>query len=462
MTAQPSPRPNTRDTLPAHPETRYARSGNVSIAYQVVGDGPFDLVYVPGFVSHVELRWRVPSFASSLAGLAAFSRLILFDKRGTGMSDCASGAPTLETRIDDVRAVMDAAGCERAALFGVTEGVPMSILFAATYPSRTAALVLRSGFPRTMRAHDYPWGRSEEEYRQDLRRELAIFRSRDEAEKVVRSLAHWEEDEVPAIIDYLRLSTSPGSLEALVKMNKEIDVRQVLSAIHVPTLILHGSNDTIVPVDVAHYMGDLIPGAQVVEVPGSGHLHFGQDSGAVHGEVERFLSGVWEAGGWEAPEPERVLATVLFTDIVGATERAAKLGDRAWRQLLERHHELVRRQLTSFRGHEVDTAGDGFLASFDGPARAIGCACAIVEAMAELDLDLSAGLHTGECELVDGKVAGIAVHTGARVASIAQPGEVLVSSTVKDLVAGSDIAFQDRGVHELKGIPGEWRLYAVA
>jgi pimeloyl-ACP methyl ester carboxylesterase len=229
------------------PETRYASSGDVNIAYQVVGQGPFDLVYVPGFVSNIELRWRVPSFASILGGLAAFSRLILFDKRGTGMSDRVSGAPTLETRMDDVRAVMDAVGCERAALFGVSEGAPMSILFAATYPSRTAALVLRAGYPRTMRAPDYPWGRTEEEYRQDLQRELAIFGPRDQAKEVVRSLASWEEDEIPAITDYLRLSTSPGSLQALMEMNKEIDVRQVLPAIRVPTLIVHGSDDGASP-----------------------------------------------------------------------------------------------------------------------------------------------------------------------------------------------------------------------
>ncbi len=443
------------------PETRYTRSGDVSIAYQVVGEGPFDLAFVPGFVTHVQLRWEVPSFGPVLSGLASFSRLIMFDKRGTGMSDRVSGAPTLETRMDDLRAVMDAAGSRRAALFGVSEGAPMSLLFAATYPERTAALALRSGFPRTMWAPDYPWGRTEEEYRREMERDLRLFGPREQAEEVVRSRGWFAEDEVPAIVEYFRLSASPGAVEALALMNKDIDVRRVLPAIRVPTLILHGSEDTIVPIEVARYMAERIPGAKLVEVPGAGHLHFGLDAAAIQSEVERFLTQVWEAGGWEEAEPDRVLATVLFSDIVGSSERTAELGDRAWRVLLERHHELVRRQLVRFRGREVDTAGDGFFASFDGPARAIRCGCAITEAMRDLGLEVRVGLHTGECELVDGKVAGIAVHTGARVASHAQPGEVLVSSTVKDLVAGSGIAFQDRGTRELKGIPGEWRLYAV-
>jgi pimeloyl-ACP methyl ester carboxylesterase len=443
------------------PETSYARSGDVSIAYQIVGDGPFDLVFVPGFVSHVQLRWELPSVGPLLGALASFSRLIMFDKRGTGMSDRVSGAPTLETRMDDLRAVMDAAGSKRAALFGVSEGAPMSLLFAATYPERTAALALRSGFPRTMWAPDYPWGRTEDEYRRETERDLSLFGPREQAEEVVRSRGTFAEEEVAAMAEYLRLSASPGAVEALALMNKEIDVRHVLPAIRVPTLILHGSEDTIVPIEVARYMAERIPGAKLVEMRGAGHLHFGPDSAAVHSEVERFFKEVWASGGWEESEPDRVLATVLFTDIVRASERAASLGDRAWRELLERHHGLVRRQLVRFRGRELDTAGDGFFASFDGPARAIRCAGAIVESMPELGLEVRAGLHTGECELVDGKVAGIAVHTGARVASYAQPGEVLVSSTVKDLVAGSGIAFQDRGVHELKGIPGEWRLYAV-
>jgi pimeloyl-ACP methyl ester carboxylesterase/class 3 adenylate cyclase len=443
------------------PETRYARSGDVSIAYQVLGEGPFDLVLVPGFMTHIELRWTVPSFAASLRRTASFSRLILFDKRGTGMSDRVTGAPTLEARMDDLRAVMDAVGCRQAALFGVSEGAPMSLLFAATYPERTAALVLRGGYPRAMWAQDYPWGRTEEQYRHDVDQQLHMLGHREEAADIVRSLGAWEEDDIPTITNILRWAASPSSVQALAEMNGEIDVRDVLPAIRAPTLILHGSEDRIVPIDVARYMADRIPAARLVEVPGGRHLHFGREAPFVEAEMKRFLTEVWESGGWGEAEPDRVLATVLFSDIVGSSERAASLGDRAWRELLQRHHELVRRQLVRFRGKEVDTAGDGFFASFDGPARAIRCGCAIAEQMPELGLDVRVGLHTGECELVDGKVAGIAVHTGARVAANARPGEVLVSSTVKDLVAGSGLAFEDRGEHELKGIPGEWRLYAV-
>jgi len=338
----------------------------------------------------------------------------------------------------------------------------MSLLFAASYPERTAALVLRSGFPRMMWAPDYPWGRTEEGYRSDLERELRIFGPRDQAEDLVRSLGHWEEGDVPAIVDYLRWSATPGALEALLLMNKEIDVRHVLPAIRVPTMIIHGLDDTVVSVEVARYMANSIPGAQLVEVVGARHLHWGQDAVAIQSEVERFLTAIWEAGDWEKAEPDRVLATVLFTDIVGSTAKAVELGDAGWRQVLERHHAVIRRQLVRFRGRELDTAGDGFFASFDGPARAIRCACAIAEAVKDLGIDIRAGLHTGECELLDGKVGGIAVHIGARVASEAHPGEVLVSSTVKDLVAGSGLQFRERGVASLKDVPGEWRLYAVA
>jgi pimeloyl-ACP methyl ester carboxylesterase len=443
------------------PETRYARSGDASIAYQVTGSGPFDVVFIPPYLTHADLIWTT-SFAPALEGLASFCRLIRFDKRGTGMSDRVSGAPTLETRMDDARAVMDAVGCRRVAFFGSSEGAAMSLLFAATYPERTAALVLRSAYPRTMWAPDYPWGRSEEEYRREVDRDLGLFRSRDEALEAVlaRGLQFEDADQAQQWIDYYRWSGSPGAVEALALMNKEIDVRHVLPAIRVPTVVVHGSQDTLVPIDVARYVADRIPGARLVEVA-AGHLATGRAAVEMQEVVESFLTGIWEAGGWEEAEADRVLATVLFTDIIGSSEKAAALGDRAWRDLLERHHTLVRRQLVRFRGKEVDTAGDGFFASFDGPARAIRCACAIVDSVRELGLEVRAGLHTGECELVDGKVAGIAVHTGARVAAHARPGDVLVSSTVKDLVAGSGLTFEDRGTHELKGVPGEWRLFTV-
>ena len=443
------------------PQTRYARSGEVNIAYQVIGDGPFDLVFVPGYVTHLELAWRLPNFGDALRDLGSFSRVIKFDKRGTGMSDPVSGAPTLETRMDDVRAVMDAVGSRRAALFGLSEGASMSILFAATYPDRTAALVLRSPFARTLWAPDYPWGRTEEEYEREIENELRIYGPRARALEATGSLGRFDADELAAFLDYLRYGASPGMLEALLRMNKEIDIRQVLPAVRVPTLVLHGESDELVPSAAARYLVDQIPGARYVELTGVGHLALG-GAERINVETRRFLTDLWESGGWEEAEPDRMLATVLFTDIADATGKALEVGDRAWRELLERHHAIVRRELSRFRGREIDNAGDGFFAVFDGPARAIRCACTIVDRVRELGIAVRAGLHTGECEVADGKVAGIAVHTGARVAATAQGGEVVVSSTVRDLVAGSGIDFEDRGLHELKGIPGEWRLYGVA
>jgi class 3 adenylate cyclase len=442
------------------PETRYARSGDVSVAYQIVGDGPFDVILVPGFVSHVELVWSVEPRAVILRQLASFSRLIVFDKRGTGMSDRVAGAPTLETRMDDVRAVMDAAGSERAALVGFSEGAPMSVLFAATYPERTAALVLWGAFARMLVAVDYPMGSSDEEYRRELEADLRLFGTREEAEEVVRSIGTHDPEAVRLLADYYRRSASPGAVESLSRMNAEIDVRQVLPAIRVPTLVVHGREDQQVPFARGSYLAERIPGARFAPFEG-GHVPEGDAATEVVEEIEQFLSEVWDAGVWDEVEPERVLSTVMFTDIVGSSDRVVELGDRRWRELLERHHSIVRRQLLRFRGIEVDTAGDGFFASFDGPARAIQCACSIVEAVSDIGLEVRAGLHTGECELIDGKAAGIAVHTGARVSSNASPGEVLVSSTVKDLVAGSGIKFEARGTHTLKGIPGDWQLFAV-
>ena len=443
------------------PETRYARSGDVNIAYEVTGGGPFDVVFVPGYVTHLELHWKMPTFAPFLRQLSSFCRLIRFDKRGTGMSDPVSGAPTLETRMDDVRAVMDAVGSRRAAFYGLSEGAAMSILFAATYPERTAALVVRSAFPRRMWAPDYPWGRTEEEYEREVERELRIFGPREQARESVRTLGAFNDEEIDAFLEMLRYGSSPGTLAALHRMNRDIDIRHVLSAVRVPTLVLHGSEDRVVPIEVARYVASRIPAARLVELPGIGHLAIGR-SDPIASEIQRFVSEVWQSGGWEESEPDRSLGTVLFTDIVGSTEQAATVGDRRWRELLEEHHALIRRQLVRFRGRELDTAGDGFFASFDGPARAIRCACAITEGVRELGLEVRAGLHTGECELVDGKVGGIAVHIGARVAKEATAGEVLVSSTVKDLVAGSGLQFEERGAAELRGVPGEWRLYAVA
>jgi pimeloyl-ACP methyl ester carboxylesterase len=443
-------------------ETRYARSGDVHIAYQVTGDGPFDLVFVPGFVTHMEWQWRLPGFGDFLRQLGSIARLIRFDKRGTGMSDPVSGAPSLETRMDDVRAVMDAAGSRRAAFYGLSEGAAMSILFAATYPERVAALVVRSCSPRTMWAPDFPWGRSAEAYEHEMEQALRVYANRAEAHDVVRGLGMRTEDELEAYIDLLRYGASPGMLEALYRMNREIDVRDVLPTVRVPALVMHGTEDQIVPVEVGRYTAQRLRAARFVELPGVGHLALGGPSSErILAEIDGFLTEVWRSGGWEEAEPERMLSTVLFTDIVGSSDRAVALGDRAWRELLERHHSIVRRELVRFRGTEVDTAGDGFFVAFDGPARAIRCARSIVDELAAIGLDVRAGLHTGECEVANGKIAGIAVHTGARVAAHAAAREVVVSSTVRDLVAGSGIEFADRGTHELKGIPGEWRLFAV-
>jgi pimeloyl-ACP methyl ester carboxylesterase len=444
-------------------ETRYALSGDVHIAYQVTGEGPFDLVFVPGFVTHMELQWKMPGFDDFLNKLGLFARLIRFDKRGTGMSDPVSGAPTLETRMDDVRAVMDAAESRRAAFYALSEGAAMSILFAATYPERVAALVVRSCSPRTMWAPDFPWGRSEEAYQREMNQALRVYADRDEARRVVRGLGMRSNEEVEAYIDLLRYGASPGMLEALYRMNREIDIREVLPTVRVPALVMHGSEDEIVPIEVGRYTAQQLRAARFVELPGLGHLALGGPrADRIQVEMERFLTEVWQTGAWEEAESERMLATVLFTDIVDSTVKAIELGDRRWRELLERHHGLVRRELVRYRGREVDSAGDGFLATFDGPARAIHCASAIVDGVREFGLTVRAGLHTGECEIADGKVAGIAVHTGARVAAQANPNEVLVSSTVRDLVAGSGIAFIERGAYELKGIPGEWRLFAVS
>jgi class 3 adenylate cyclase len=314
-----------------------------------------------------------------------------------------------------------------------------------------------------MWAPDYPWGLTEEEYRREVELDLRLFGPRDQALETVKSRIELSDDSAagPWGADCFRWSGSPGAVEALALMNKEIDVRHVLPVIRVPTLILHGADDTRVPIDVARYMADRIPGATLLEQPATGHLATGNAAKQIVVEIQRFLMGLWENGGWEEAESDRVLATVLFTDIVSSTEKIAALGDRRWRELLQEHHRFVRRELVRFRGVEIDTAGDGFFARFDGPARAIRCAQAITEAVRELDLEVRAGLHTGECELADGKVAGIAVSTGARIAAEASPGEVLVSSTVKDLVAGSGIRFEDRGEHELRGLAQAWRLFSV-
>jgi len=444
------------------PETRYARSGDVNIAYQVLGAGPLDLVFAPGFVSNVELGWTVPGRGDFLHALGSFARVIQFDKRGTGMSDRVRDLPTLETRMDDVRAVMDATRSERAALFGVDTGGTMSLLFAATYPERTSALVLYGAFARTLWAPDYPWGLTEQEYLLRIEEVESSWGMREYGREIAgRYSPSIGDEQRDAWAAYLRQSASPGAIASFERMNMEIDVRHVLPAIHTPTLVLHRTGDRVVDIGAGRFLAEQIPGARFVELPGEDHSPFTGGFEPLVEATEQFLREVRSERAWEESEPRRVLATVLFTDIVGSTAKAAELGDARWRELLGEHHSLIRRQLTRFRGTELDTAGDGFFASFDGPARGIRCASAITEAVKELGIEVRAGLHTGECELLDAKVGGIAVHIGARVAKEAAPGEVLVSSTVKDLVAGSRIGFRERGSAELKGVPGEWRLFAV-
>jgi len=437
------------------PETRYAKSGGVSIAYQVVGDGPLDLVYVPGWVSHVELGWEYPDLARGLERLASFARLILFDKRGTGMSDRVPDdeLPTLEQRMDDVRTVMDAVGSERAAIFGASEGGNMSMLFAATYPERTIALCTFGCTAKRLWSPDYPWAPTPEQRQEGY----------DQVERMWTNGLDWA-DVAPSldaaalaeISRYYRRCASPGAAVALLRMNTQVDVRAVLPSIRIPAVVMHRTDDRDANVEEGRYIASMIPGARFVEFPGADHSWWTQGRDAILDEIEELVTGVRPL-----PDPDRVLATVLFTDIVGSTEQAAELGDRRWRELLDVHNGTVRRELERFRGREVDSAGDGVFALFDGPARAVRCAAAIRDGVGPLGIGLRAGVHTGEVELAGPSVRGIAVHIGARVAAEAGTGEVLVSGTVHDLVAGSGLDFEERGERELKGVPGRWRLFAV-
>ena len=440
------------------PDTQFTRTADdVSIAYKVLGDGPFDVIVVPGFVSHIELIWEMPPAVHMIQRLASFARLIMFDKRGSGMSDPVMGAPTLEERIDDVRAVMDAAGSQQAVLIGISEGVPMSILFAATHPERVRALVLYGGMARTTWAEDYPWATPAD----------ALMESSQEMAPYMNDGA-MVEIMAPTIADIpearrmwtriQRYGATPAMLERLFLMFLEVDVRAILPDVHVPTLVLHRRGDRAVNRRNSEFLAAHIPSAKYIELPGIDHAVYVGDIDGTVDEIEEFLTGVRRGG-----EVDRILATVMFTDIVSSTSRAAELGDRAWREMLEAHDALVKRELTRHRGHEVKSLGDGVMATFDGPARAIRCGVALTDAVHSLGLDVRVGLHTGEVEVFDDNdVGGIAVHIAARVGALAETSEVLVSSTVKDLVAGSGIAFTERGDHQLKGIPDTWRLFAVA
>jgi pimeloyl-ACP methyl ester carboxylesterase len=436
------------------PATKYARSGDAHIAYQVVGDGPIDFVYVPGWISQAEHYWSEPRIARYFNRLASFSRLILFDRRGTGLSDPVASAPTLEEQMDDVVAVMDAAGSQQAAVFAWLEGGAMAALFAATHPERTRALVLYEAMPRMSWAPDYDWALRPEE------REAMVQRPWGDGQLIMQlapsAAADAQLREWFARLE--RLAASPGTAAKLLRMNSQVDVRAVLPSIQVPTLVLHRADDQFIDIRHSRYLAEHIPGARYVELPGREVFSFGAGSDQLVDEIEEFLTGARHA-----PHAERILATVMFSDIVDSTSRAAQLGDRRWGELLGSLEGVVERELTRCRGRAVKALGDGFLATFDGPARAIRCATAIRDtARAQFEIDVRTGLHTGEIEELGRDVGGIAVHIGARVSDTAQPGEVLVSGTVKDLVVGSGIAFEDRGEHELRGVPGTWRLWAVA
>ncbi len=444
---------------PVRPKTRYVRNGEVSLAYQVFGEGELDLVMVTGWVAPMDSFWEEPRHAEFNDRLASFARVIWMDKRGTGLSDrvAQDRLPTLEERMDDLRAVMDAAGSERAALFGLSEGSSLCALFAAAHPERTTAFVSYGGFPKQIYDEDFEWmpdREALEEFAEGLREAW------EDVGGLLRLWAPTAADEPGAMEQFgrgLQRGASPAAAVAWLEMSMDADVRDILPAIRVPTLVLHRDEDMIIPSECGRYMARRIPDARLVELPGVDHLWWYGDHDALLDEVEEFLTGARRV-----PESDRILATVLFTDIVGSTSRAADLGDREWRRLVERHDEIVRSELQRYRGEEIKTMGDGFLATFDGPARAIRCACAVRDAIDRIGLQLRAGLHTGECERMNGDIGGIAVAIGARVGAYAEPGEVLVSSTVKDLVAGSRIKFEDRGLQVLKGVPDEWRLFAVA
>ena len=433
------------------PVTQYAKSGNVQIAYQVFGNGPINVVIVPPFVSNIENYWDEPDFSRWLLRLGSYARVAMFDKRGTGMSDRVGELPGVDQRIDDLRAVMDAVGIQEAALLGISEGGPLAALFAATYPQRCSALVLYGSFARftswlpTPEALDAFLGYVDQAW--GTGGSLPLFaptRANDQAFQ-----RWWGRFE--------RLGASPSAAKSLMRMNSQIDVRPILPTIRVPTLVVHRTEDVTINVEGGRYLAEHIPGARYIELPGIDHILFvGENAVDVDNAIEEFLTG-----SKASLIADRVLATVLFTDIVGSTEKAATLGDRRWRDLLDKHNSAILRNIVRFRGRETNTTGDGFLVTFDGPARAVRCACAIVDEIRPLGVEVRAGLHTGECEEIDDNIGGIAVHIGARVAAMAGPSQVLVSSTVKDLVAGSGLQFVDRGEHSLKGVPGQWRIFAV-
>ena len=440
------------------PEIRYAQSGDISIAYQVFGDGELDLVFVPGFISHADLSWQAPLFAEFFRRFGSFSRMITFDKRGTGLSERTLGFGSAEDRMDDIRAVMDAAGCERAALVGISEGGPLTTLFAATYPQRVSALVLWGTFARMQQGSDYPLG-IDPSVIDPFIEGLVTRWGTGKALRFFVAAMPTDPETSAFVARYERSAATPNMVREIMRRNCDIDVRSALTAVNAPTLVVHRTDDNAIPAECGRYLADEIPGARLLELPGAWHLNGSEGGEDVPLDaIEEFLTGRRHE---PAVQVDRVLKTVLFTDIVESTARAAAAGDKRWHELLDAHDTTIRHELDRFRGEEVKTTGDGFLAAFDGPGRAINCAQAIATRSRDLGLEIRAGLHTGECELRGDDLAGIAVHIGARVASIADPGEVLVTSTVRDLVAGSGIDFADRGRQKLKGVPGEWQVLAV-
>lgn len=438
------------------PETRYARSGDVSIAYQVFGDGPMDLLLAPGFVSHCEVLWENPDVARTFERLGSFARVILFDKREQGLSDRLGRPPTIEEMVDDIQAVLDAIGCERCAVLGISEGGAMALLFAATHPARCTHLALWNSYARVTRAPDYPEGVDPESL-DLLGRVIQEAWGGPVAMSVFAPSRKGDRQAEEFWAHLLRAGTSPRSAAALMSLYQELDVRAILPVISAPTLVMARAGDRAVPAALGRYIADHVPNSRYAEFPGADHILWTQDSDAVLDEIEEFLTGTRSAR-----PAERVLATVMFTDIVDSTAHAARLGDRRWRELLDRHDEIVGSRVERSRGRVIKSTGDGVLATFDGPARAIDCASALAGELPDLGFEIRAGVHSGECELRGEDVGGMAVHIGARIAARAEPGEVLASSTVKDLVVGSGIEFSERGRAELKGVPGEWRLFAVA